>query len=125
MKLKLDENFDLRLAPELLKEGFDTDTVMAEGLAGSPDETIYDTCKAVGRTLVTLDLDFSNPLRFPPEDSEGIVVVRPPKAVLSSIRATLWSVIAQLKTGAVKGKLWIVEAGRIREYDPDDAGGAS
>ncbi len=102
MKLKLDENFDVRLVPELLKEGFDADTVTAEGLAGSPDETIYDTCKAVGRTLVTLDLDFSNPLRFPPEDSEGIVVVRPRKTMLSSIRATLWSVIAQLKTGAVK-----------------------
>jgi predicted nuclease of predicted toxin-antitoxin system len=121
MKLKLDENFDVRLVQELHKEGFDVDTVTAEGLAGSPDETIYDTCKAVGRTLVTLDLDFSNPFRFPPEDSEGIVVVRPPKAILSSIRVTLWSVIAQLKTGAVKGKLWIVEAGRIREHDPDDA----
>jgi predicted nuclease of predicted toxin-antitoxin system len=117
MKLKLDENFDIRLLPELLNEGFDADTVIAEDLAGSPDETIYDTCKTVGRTLVTLDLDFSNPLRFPPEDTEGIVVVRPPRAVLSSIRATLWSVIAQLKTGAVKGKLWIVEAGRIREHD--------
>jgi predicted nuclease of predicted toxin-antitoxin system len=111
--------------PELRKEGFDADTVVAEALSGSPDETIYDTCKAVGRTLVTLDLDFANPFRFPPEDSAGIVVVRPPKAALSSIRATLWSVIAQLKTGAVKGKLWIVEAGRIREHDPDDASGTS
>ena len=120
MKLKLDENFDVRLVPELRQEGFDADTVIAEGLTGSPDETIYDTCKAAGRTLVTLDLDFSNPLRFPPKNSEGIVVIRPPKAVLSSIRATLWSVIAQLKTGAVKGKLWIVEAGRIREHDPDE-----
>ena len=34
-----------------------------------------------------------------------------------------WSAIAQLKTGAVKGKLWIVEPGRIRVYDPDDASG--
>ena len=119
MKLKLDENFDVRLVPR--NEGFDADAVTAEDLTGSSDETIYDTCKTVGRTLVTLDLDFANPLRFPPEDSEGIVVVRPPKAVLSSIRATLWSVIAQLKTGAVKGKLWIVEARRIREHDPDDA----
>jgi predicted nuclease of predicted toxin-antitoxin system len=125
MKLKLDENFDVRLVPELLNEGFDADSVIAEGLAGSSDETVYDTCKAVGRILVTLDLDFSNPLRFPPEDSEGIVVVRPPKAVLSSIRATLWSVIEHLKTGAVKGKLWIVEVGRIREHDPDDASRAS
>ncbi|HXD86468.1 MAG TPA: DUF5615 family PIN-like protein [Urbifossiella sp.] len=120
MKLKLDENFDVRLVLDLEKEGFDADTVIGERLAGSPDEAIYDACRAAGRTLVTLDLDFSNPMRFSPSDSEGIVVVRPPKAVLSSIRATLWSVLSQLKTGLVKGKLWIVEAGRIREHDPED-----
>lgn len=120
MKLKLDENFDARLVPGLIAEGFDADTVSAEGLSGSSDETIYDVCKAVGRTLVTLDLDFSNPFRFPPADTEGIVVVRPPKSILPSIRATLWSVLPHLKTGAVKGKLWIVEPGRIREHDPDD-----
>ena len=123
MKLKLDENFDARFIPLLAAEGFDADTVPAEGLSGSTDETIYDTCKAVGRTLVTLDLDFSNPIRFPPADTEGIVVVRPPRAVLPSIRATLWSALTQLKTGSAKGKLWIVEPGRIREYDPDDASG--
>src|SRR5262245_21027929 len=76
MKLKLDENFDVRLVPDLLQEGFDADTVNAEGLAGGSDETIYDTRKAIGRTLVTLDLDFSNPLRFPPKGTAGIVVVR-------------------------------------------------
>ncbi len=40
LKLKLDENFDVRLVPELLKEGFDEATVIAEGLAGSTDEAI-------------------------------------------------------------------------------------
>jgi hypothetical protein len=40
-------------------------------------------------------------------------------ALLSSIRATLWSVIAQPKSGSVQGKLRIVEVGRIREYDTD------
>lgn len=105
MKLKLDENFDTRLVPELTSEGFDVDTVIAEGLTGSPDETIYDACKTTGRTLVTLDLDFSNPLRFPPKDTGGIVVVRPPRVVLSSVKMTLLSAITRLKTGAVKGKL--------------------
>jgi predicted nuclease of predicted toxin-antitoxin system len=79
MKLKLDENFDVRLVPLLAAQGFDADTVAQEGLSSSPDETIYNTCKAVGRTLVTLDLDFSNPFRFPPAGTEGIIVVRPPQ----------------------------------------------
>ncbi len=39
------------------------------------------------------------------------------------IQATLWSALAQLKTGSVDGKLWIVEPGRIRVYDPDEEPG--
>lgn len=31
MKLKLDENFDIRLVPLLVAEGFDADTVVSEG----------------------------------------------------------------------------------------------
>jgi predicted nuclease of predicted toxin-antitoxin system len=124
MRLKLDENFDVRLAPQLAVEGFDVDTVRAEGLSGSKDETIYDTCKATGRVLVTLDLDFSNPLRFPAAGTEGIVVVRPSRAVLPAIQATLWGALAALKTGSVRGNLWIVEPGRIREYSPDAGAGA-
>ena len=120
MKLKLDENFDVRLAPALAAEGFDVDTVLDEGLSASPDEKIYDTCKAIGRTLVTLDLDFSNPLSFSPAGTEGIIVVRPPRAILPLIRATLWSVLPELKNRSVQGKLWIVEPGRIREHDPAD-----
>ncbi len=121
MKLKLDENFDTRLAPALAAEGFDVDTVLGEGLSASSDEKIYATCKAIGRTLVTLDLDFSNPIHFPPANTEGIIVVRPPQALLPMIRATLWSVLPELKNRSAKGKLWIVEPGRIREHDPTDA----
>ncbi len=79
MKIKLDENFDVRLVPLLAEGGHDVDTVPAEGLAGSADELIYEVCRADGRTLITLDLDFANPFRFPPEPTEGIVVVRPPR----------------------------------------------
>src|SRR5207302_671415 len=100
---------------------FDADTVLAEGLSGRDDQAIDETCKSAGRTLLTLDLDFSNPLHFPPADTEGIVVLRPARTVLPAIQATLLSVLPQLKTGLVKGKLWIVEPGRIRVYDPHDA----
>ena len=89
MKIKLDENFDARLVPVLAADGHDVDTVSSEGLAGSDDDTIYATCRAVRRVLITLDLDFSNPFRFPPDDTEGIIVVRPPRPILPAIRATL------------------------------------
>jgi predicted nuclease of predicted toxin-antitoxin system len=120
VKLKLDENFDMRLVGMLSAEGHDVDTVSAENLSGSNDEMIYEACLAHGRVLITLDLDFSNPFRFPPFESAGIIVVRPPHAILPSIRATLASILPQLKTLSSKGKLWIVEPGRIRVYDPHE-----
>ena len=39
MRFKLDENFDIRLVPLLAQGGHDVDTVRAERLSGSPDET--------------------------------------------------------------------------------------
>ncbi len=120
MRLKLDENFDVRLVPFLAGGGHDVDTVRAEHLSGSSDETIYETCRRTGRTLVTLDLDFANPFRFPPEGTEGIVVIRPPRPVLPAIRATLESVLDLLVAKSLAGVLWIVEPGRIRVYDPHE-----
>ncbi len=57
-------------------------------------------------------------VRFPPADTEGIVVVRPSHAVLSLIRATLLSLLPHLKVRPIRGMLWIVEPGRVRIHDP-------
>lgn len=118
MRFKLDENLDVRLARLMGESGHDVDTVLAERLSGQPDESVYQACIGSGRALVTLDLDFSNPIRFPPASTEGIAVLRPRRPVLALIRATLVSVLRQIQSTELKGKLWIVEPGRIRVYDP-------
>jgi len=117
MRLKLDENFDVRLVPVLRNEGLDVDTVRDEGLSGSADETIYQVCRDSHRVLLSLDLDFSNPLRYPPEPTEGIVILRVPRPWLRLIRKTLLAAVPALKSGSVKGALWIVEPGRIRVHE--------
>lgn len=120
MRFKRDENFDIRLVSLLAQGGHDVDTVRDEQLSGSPDETIYELCRNSGRTRITLDLDFASPFRFPPDGTEGIVVIRPPRPVLSAIRATLESVLAELTSKPLTGVLWIVEPGRIRVDDPHE-----
>ena len=120
MRFKLDENFDPRLVPLIAEGGHDVDTVLDEKLSGQSDEEIYRVCLESRRTLITLDLDFSNPFRFPPEPTEGVVVVRPPRPVLPLIRATLLTVLPELLSRSLKGKLWIAEPRRIRLYDPDE-----
>lgn len=118
MKFKLDENLDLRTAATLTARGHDVQTVRAEGLAGASDERIFEAATGEARVLVTLDLDFANPLRFPPADSAGVVVVRVPRPLLASIVDTLRAALPRLEQEVLAGRLWIVEPGRIRTYDP-------
>lgn len=120
MRFKLDENLDPRLIP-LVQEGrHDVESVYGEGMSGSSDEVVYDTCLHESRILITLDLDFSNPFRFPPAPTPGIIVVRPPRPTLPQIRAILAASLPDLRKQPLHGKLWIVEPGRIRMHDPEE-----
>ena len=120
MRLKLDENLDLRLVSVFAERGHDVATVRDEGLAGAVDEAVFGAAASEDRTLVTLDLDFSNPLRFPTAGTAGVIIVRVPRPVLSMIAATVRAALPNLEQNDLQGKLWIIEPGRIREYTPRD-----
>ena len=120
MRFKLDENIDPGLVPLLEQSGHDADTVLGEKLSGHSDIDVYEACLRGGRALITLDLDFANPIRFPPGPTEGLIVIRPPRPVLSLIRSTLVSLLPELQTRPLNGSLWIAEPGRIRVYRPQE-----
>lgn len=122
MKFKLDENLGNRSLHLFVQRGHDTHTVREENLAGCTDEDLFEICRREGRCLVTLDLDFSNVLRFPPGLSSGIVVLRGPK---NPSLTDLEDMVNRLFDGLVKHRLerqlWIVEQHRIRVH-LDDGG---
>lgn len=86
MKLKLDENLGHRWSDILAGSGHDVDTVYEERLSGMDDSTVLDAAIAAGRALITLDLDFANPFRFPPGPTSGIAVLRVQRATWASGR---------------------------------------
>jgi len=53
MKLKLDENLDVRLAAVLRRAGHEVSTVRDQGLAGVDDEGLYAHCASEARILVS------------------------------------------------------------------------
>jgi predicted nuclease of predicted toxin-antitoxin system len=120
MRFKLDENLDHRLIRLFVAHGHDVETVRGEGLSGRPDQEIYEVAVAEHRTLVTLDLDFANPLRFPAAGTRGVVVLRVHRPTLSAVEQTLQKAMARFTEQALENRLWIVEPGRIREYSPED-----
>ena len=120
MKFKLDENIDVRLAPLMAEAGHDADTVLDERLVGADDETIYQSCREIGSVLITLDLDFSNPQRFPPQDTPGIIVLRPQRPTIMIVRELILALRPALDSLPLSGRLWIAEPGRIRLYEPEE-----
>jgi predicted nuclease of predicted toxin-antitoxin system len=120
VKLKLDENLGNAARAALEAAGHDVSTVPAQGLQAALDNDLILHCKREGRALVTLDLDFANPLRFEPADYPGIAVLRLP----SEPSAKVLSELLQTLTGALEreqldGCLWIIEIGRLRIHQGD------
>ena len=122
MKLKLDENLSERGRAILAASGHDVSTVALQGMQAEPDRNVLTACMEEGRALVTLDLDFANPLEFKPSRAAGVAVLRlPKKASAENLLSAIRTLNEGLKRKSVVGKLWIVEIGRIREFDEEDA----
>ena len=90
MQFKLDENLPPAAADLLRDLGHDVMTVYDQGLQSCTDPEVLAACQGKGKVLLSLDLDFSNILVYPPERYAGLIVLRlhkpGPKAVLSLLR---------------------------------------
>jgi predicted nuclease of predicted toxin-antitoxin system len=121
MRFQLDENLGKRGLEIFSEFGHDVDTVVDEGLQSADDTSLIDICRQERRCLVSLDLDFSSPLVFPPEQYAGIAVLRLPH---QSSPRDLYELVRRLAAATtdrdLAGKLWIVQKSGIREYQPDN-----
>ena len=121
MRIKFDENLGDRGANILQAAGHDVSTVVEEGLCAAGDAELIELCRSEHKCLVTLDLDFSNPLLFDPARYYGIAVLRLSAGtgdteLLDGVR----TLAAGLADATIEGKLWVVRTGRIREYQQED-----
>lgn len=121
MKLKLDENLGRGAQQVFDDAGHDVETIFGEKLSGADDEAVYQACCRERRCLVTLDLDFTDPIRFRPQDCGGIVIIRlPPRSSASLVKAMARQTVNALRKMPLDNGLWIVESGRIRVHQGEE-----
>ena len=115
MKIKLDENIGRRGADLLKVAGHDVMTVRDQSLRGVSDQALFEVCATERRVLITLDRDFGQVLRFPPDDTAGIVVLDlGPRPTHAGLLARLRSFLSLVESRKTTGELWIIEPGRVR-----------
>lgn len=117
MKLKLDENLGHSVRRLLELGGHKVVTVFDEGLSEGADDDVLNAATAEHCALVTLDLDFANPLRYVPSRYAGIVLLRlRSKPSHEDILILARTLAGFLEREQPFGRLWIVERGRVRVY---------
>jgi predicted nuclease of predicted toxin-antitoxin system len=122
VRLKLDENLSWRITERLRHAGHDVATVRDQELGGADDDTLFARRRQEGRCLVTLDLDFGNVLRFPPEQTPGLAVLRPAgRPTMAALGRLAEQLIEALSRESIASRLWIIEPGRIRIHESPEA----
>lgn len=114
MKFKLDENLPQSLAEMFAAAGHDAHSVVQQALGGQSDARVIEVCSREQRALVTLDLDFSNILAYPPAKFAGIIVLRLADQAHVTVEAAIRRALELLSEEPITGTLWIVEDRRIR-----------
>jgi predicted nuclease of predicted toxin-antitoxin system len=114
MRVKIDENMPVDAVRLLVGAGRDTSTVYDEHLVGAADRRVIEASRQKRRVLVSLDVDFPDIRRYPPEDWSGMVVLRPGEPGRDSVLALLATALPAFATEPVRQRLWIVQPNRIR-----------
>ncbi len=114
MKFKIDENLPVDAARLFITSGYDALTVGDQNLQGAKDSSLFAVCIDEDRTLVTLDMGFSNIKAYPFNSHPGIIVIRTTSQSKHHILNILGKAISFLEKEPVSGKLWIVEEEKVR-----------
>lgn len=116
MRFIIDADLPRSVADEIEEHGHEAVDVRDIGMSSARDEEIARFAFKERLCVLTADLGFADVRRYRPSEYDGIVVMRLPRhATTSFIRQLLASFLEQIDAlPDLRGKLCIVESGRVR-----------
>lgn len=114
-RLLVDEALPRSLVRHLREGGYEADDVRDVGLRGQPDEQIFREAQHRSAILITSDLDFTNPVRFPPQSHEGLIILRLPNLLSASrLAQEVLRSLREVSLAALAHTVVIIEPARTR-----------
>ncbi len=120
MQFKIDENLPIEIAQLLMKAGHDAKTVHDQHLQGTGDKELIEKCDSENRIMVTADMDFSDIRAYPPQDHEGIIVLRVINQSRPHVIDVFEKIVLLLKSEPIRNRLWIIEENVVRIRGEND-----
>lgn len=114
MRFKIDESLPPESSTIFRNNGYDALTVWDQGLQGRSDAQLVSVCREERRTLVTLDLDFSDIRAYPPNQYPGLIVMRLSSQSRTHVLRVLRNLVPILSKEPLEGRLWIVDDATVR-----------
>ena len=109
MKLLADENISPNSVASLRTLGFDILHIREIGLRGKPDEEVMDYALKEGRVLLTIDSDFADVRKYPPETHGGIIRMRLKFYSAKAVNTCLELLLKALTEKDIKGNLVVTD----------------
>ena len=119
MKFKVDENLPQEIVDLLWSSGYEALSVRDQHLSGRPDILIASICQNEQRALITLDTDFLDIRRFPPEQYCGIVVLRLVSQDKEHVVKIFQENLHHFAREPLDKCLWVIEENRLRIKEPE------
>ena len=76
MKIVIDESISYGVVSYLRNEGHSVIAIAEQPTSGFKDEEVFEIVTREQASLFTRDHHFTNSLRFPPQDTAGIIFIR-------------------------------------------------
>jgi len=114
MKLFADECVYAITTKTLRQWGHDVITAQEAGLSGHDDGELLQYSTSQKRILISIDMDFSNALRFTPSSHSGIIILKIRPATIENVHQVLSQLLGGYSEEEIHQSLVIVDRTKYR-----------